>query len=71
MAGEPIPYYPETPCHMAPLRPGAAPAPDCECRICDWANRRAVVFYTLSIAAYGPPITPGTRAWDALLEAAR
>lgn len=69
MAGEPVPYYPEMPCHMAPLPPGQAPKPDCLCRICDWANRRAENAVVLGFSR--SPVKPGTRVWDALLEAAR
>lgn len=71
MGDEPVPCYPEMPCHMAPLPPGQAPAPDCLCRICDWANRKSVTYLTLTLAGYGGPIRPDSAAWDALLGAAR
>lgn len=61
MGDEPVPYYPEMPCHTAPLPPGETPEDGCHCRICEWARRRASV----------EPIKPGTHAWNALLEASR
>lgn len=61
---EPVPYYPGFPCHLAPLRPGAAPLVGCDCRICEWARNKS------DLAGVTGPVLPGTPAWDALLEAA-
>lgn len=62
MSREPV-YYPDTPCHMARLRPGQAPEDGCDCAVCRWARART------EIPAIGP-IKPGTPEWDALMEIA-
>lgn len=64
MSDEPIPFYPNLACHLAPLRPGAAPLVDCRCRICDWARAKDALEVSVG------PILPGTPAWDALLSEA-
>jgi hypothetical protein len=65
---EPVPYYPEMRCHMAPLPPGQAPEDGCICRVCDWA--RASSDRAALDSATGP-VTPGTPAWYGLLALAR
>lgn len=62
------PFYPDTPCWRAPLRPGHAPREGCPCKVCDWANRRKHNDLLLSLRP--GPIRPGTLEWDALLQAA-
>lgn len=65
---DPIPFYPNLRCHMAPLRFAKAPKRGCYCRICDWARARNEG-ETLLAEARGP-IRPGTPEWGALLAAA-
>lgn len=61
LMSEPVPYYPQMPCHLAPLPPNIAPLKDCRCRICVWASARLV-------SPIGDePVLPGTPEWDALL----
>lgn len=69
MTDEPIPFYPDLRCHRAPLRPGAAPAQGCDCRICQWATARAAN-EALMDSVTSQPIRPGTPEWDALLATA-
>jgi hypothetical protein len=59
-------YYPEMPCHLAPLRPDIAPFRFCRCRPCGWA--RALARYDASLDV--GPVRPGSERWEALLEIA-
>jgi len=64
MKPEPIPFYPTLLCHLAPLREGHTPRPDCDCRVCLWARERVAGEIALDIDG---PVRPGTPAWGALL----
>ncbi len=61
---DPVPYYPEMRCHMAPLREGYTPRLDCDCRVCLWARDRTAGEVALDMDG---PVRPGTPAWGALL----
>lgn len=66
---DPVPFYPELRCHMAPLRAARAPEPECDCKVCGWARDRASA--EAQLASVTDPIRPGGPDWAALLEIAR